>query len=295
MNSNDKTQSAPERSGKLADVMPLTVRECAMLESNGKSNFTAILVRKDSEGLDRFDGFTIARSEYPDRVRYEADCVRHLIGELAEKPFILDYDADKHSGYVEPEAASSSAAPSDRSINTIEFQRMVGDLMGCRWKVLPTNVEKLIDYIDQHIARLAAPSPTRESLSDADLLKIAAENDYGDEDPKCILRLLRAALATPRQTEDGSGLSAASVHAILVKHLGWVGGPDWTDEAQAICTDLASTFATKETSVQGGVPEGFVLMPKSPSEAVLQPDGWPRLEYARYQAMLSAAPTGASK
>ena len=83
----------------------LTVWEGAMPESNGKSNFTAILNRADAEGLDKFGGFTIARSEYPDRVRYEADCVRHLIGELAERPCITDYDADKHSGYVAPNAA----------------------------------------------------------------------------------------------------------------------------------------------------------------------------------------------
>ncbi|MBD9573783.1 hypothetical protein IB260_00550 [Pseudomonas sp. PDM23] len=79
----------------------LKVWSAAMPESNGKSNFTAILMR---EGGDICDGFTIARSEYPDRVRYEADCVRWLIGELPEKPFILDYDANKHSGYKAPVA-----------------------------------------------------------------------------------------------------------------------------------------------------------------------------------------------
>ena len=79
----------------------LKVWSAAMPESNGKSNFTAILMR---EGGDICDGFTIARSKYPDRVRYEADCVRWLIGELPEKPFILDYDANKHSGYKAPVA-----------------------------------------------------------------------------------------------------------------------------------------------------------------------------------------------
>jgi hypothetical protein len=86
-------------------VPELTVWEGAMPESNGKSNFTAVLMRKGATLLDGFeDGFTIACSEYPDRVRYEADCVRYLIGELAEKPWITDYDADKHSGYVNPTA-----------------------------------------------------------------------------------------------------------------------------------------------------------------------------------------------
>lgn len=41
-------------------------------------------------------------SEYPERVRYEADRVRHIIGELKEEPDILAYDADEHSGYVKP-------------------------------------------------------------------------------------------------------------------------------------------------------------------------------------------------
>ncbi|MES3625068.1 hypothetical protein QDQ66_06610, partial [Citrobacter freundii] len=35
-------------------------------------------------------------------VRYEADRMRHLIGELADEPDILAYDADAHSGYVNP-------------------------------------------------------------------------------------------------------------------------------------------------------------------------------------------------
>jgi len=76
-----------------------------MPESNGKSNFTAVLMRKGDSLLDGLtSGITIARSEYPDRVRYEADCVRYLIGELTEPPCVLDYDADMHSGYVPPAA-----------------------------------------------------------------------------------------------------------------------------------------------------------------------------------------------
>jgi hypothetical protein len=78
----------------------LTVWYGPMPESNGKSNFTAILMRKGASLFDGLTGgITIARSEYPDRVRYEADRVRYLIGELKEEPDILDYDAEKHSGY----------------------------------------------------------------------------------------------------------------------------------------------------------------------------------------------------
>lgn len=66
----------------------------SMPESNGKTNWTAILHKGDIT-----EGFTIARSEYHDRVLYEADCVRYILGELDEKPFILNYDTEKHSGY----------------------------------------------------------------------------------------------------------------------------------------------------------------------------------------------------
>lgn len=77
----------------------LTVWYGSMPETNGKTNWTAILHRK---GECLSTGITIERSEYPDRVRYEADRVRHIIGELKEQPDILAYDADAHSGYVKP-------------------------------------------------------------------------------------------------------------------------------------------------------------------------------------------------
>jgi hypothetical protein len=63
---------------------PLTVVYRKMPESCGRNNWVALL-----RGIDR--------SEYPYRVRYAADCVRHIIGELAEKPFILDYDSDERT------------------------------------------------------------------------------------------------------------------------------------------------------------------------------------------------------
>ncbi|MCM7509381.1 Uncharacterised protein [Enterobacter hormaechei] len=83
-----------------ADGKPeLTVWYGAMPETNGKTNWTAMLHR---EGQHPWEGITIDRSEYPDRVRYEADRMRHLIGELADEPDILAYDAEAHSGYVYP-------------------------------------------------------------------------------------------------------------------------------------------------------------------------------------------------
>lgn len=76
---------------KQAEAVPkLEVFYGSMPESCGRTNWTAILHKGDMT-----DGFTIARSEYPHRVRYDADCVRWLIGELDKEPFILDYDGDE--------------------------------------------------------------------------------------------------------------------------------------------------------------------------------------------------------
>lgn len=92
-----------------ANAQPeLTVWYGPMPESNGKSNFTAVLMRKGGSIFD-CNEHTIARSEYPDRVRYEADRVRYLIGELKKRPSILDYDSDLHSDYVYPDEKVTSA------------------------------------------------------------------------------------------------------------------------------------------------------------------------------------------
>lgn len=153
-----------------ASCPALTVWEGAMPESNGKSNFTAILQRK---GADQFDTnhFTIARSEYPDRVRYEADCVRHIIGELAEWPDILAYDSDKHSGYLKP---TPPAAPQPRELTdapagltvreTLIYQMGKNAAQG-NYEVDPMDVvrtvcimaDKLAEMSDEQ--RAAYPSP----------------------------------------------------------------------------------------------------------------------------------------
>ena len=73
----------------------LTVVFTAMPESNGKSNWTAFLCRVGEDGKPNiFDGFQFERSEYTDRVRYAADEMRFLIGEIDKRPFILDYDSE---------------------------------------------------------------------------------------------------------------------------------------------------------------------------------------------------------
>jgi hypothetical protein len=96
MLSDQQAQLFAERA-RPANHSKLTVWYGSMPESNGKTNWTAILHRGDIS-----EGITLDRSEHPDRVRYEADRVRYLIGEIDKKPCILDYDADKHSGYVAP-------------------------------------------------------------------------------------------------------------------------------------------------------------------------------------------------
>lgn len=92
---------------QVTSVPELAVWYGSMPESNGKTNWTAILHRK-GEGIQ--DGFTIDRSEYPDRVRYAADRVRYLIGEIAERPYILNYDADEHSGHTAAPAVQAEHA-----------------------------------------------------------------------------------------------------------------------------------------------------------------------------------------
>jgi len=106
---DDHTAALDAMISRAREVKPLTVWYGKMPESNGKSNWTASLHRKGGDV--HMDGFCFARSEYPDRVRYEADRVRWIIGELAEKPYILDYDADLHSGYVEPARIHAALSP----------------------------------------------------------------------------------------------------------------------------------------------------------------------------------------
>ena len=120
-----------------ADGKPeLTVWYGSMPESNGKTNWTAILHRK-GEGIQ--DGFTIDRSEYPDRVRYAADRVRYLIGEIAERPYILNYDADEHSGYTAAPAVQEEPLSGNTehvSQPTLPEGYLQGYKDGCEWSAL---------------------------------------------------------------------------------------------------------------------------------------------------------------
>ena len=74
----------------------LKVRLTAFPESNGKQNWTALLVRADKwDGLvGNCGGISLAREELWNRVAYAAECARFLIGERDTEPFILDYGDD---------------------------------------------------------------------------------------------------------------------------------------------------------------------------------------------------------
>ena len=105
----------------------LTVWYGKMPESNGRENWTAVLRRVNP--TDKWDqGFCFARSEYPGRVLYEADRVRWIIGERAERPDILAYDEDAHSGYVEP------ASPARTPMGGPQVLKGVGKINGDGWK-----------------------------------------------------------------------------------------------------------------------------------------------------------------
>ncbi len=74
----------------------LAVRLTSFPESNGKRNWTALLVRADAwDGLvGNCGGVSLARGELWNRVAYHAECARLLIGERDTEPHILDYGDD---------------------------------------------------------------------------------------------------------------------------------------------------------------------------------------------------------
>jgi hypothetical protein len=74
----------------------LTVRLTSFPETNGRRNWTALLVRKQPwDGLiGNCGGITVAHGELWNRVAYEAERAKFLIGERPDEPFILDYGDD---------------------------------------------------------------------------------------------------------------------------------------------------------------------------------------------------------
>ena len=74
----------------------LTVWLTNFPESNGKRNWTAMFVRTEPwDGLrGNAGGITIARGEFWNRVAYEAERAKFLIGERDTEPHIRDYGDD---------------------------------------------------------------------------------------------------------------------------------------------------------------------------------------------------------
>jgi hypothetical protein len=74
----------------------LAVRLTSFPESNGKRNWTALLVRvAEWDGLvGNCGGISLACGELWNRVAWEAECAKFLIGERDTEPFILDYGDD---------------------------------------------------------------------------------------------------------------------------------------------------------------------------------------------------------
>ena len=90
-------EAAQMREMVYKDELPkLKVYFGSMPESNGKTNWTATLYRDNGSPFDFAQGITVDRSEFKDQVRYCADCLRFLIGEIDMKPNIKDYDPTLH-------------------------------------------------------------------------------------------------------------------------------------------------------------------------------------------------------
>ena len=84
-------------SSTVGDGQPrLTVRLQSFPESNGKRNWTALLVRTEKWGglVGNCGGISLAHGELWNRVAYEAERAKLLIGERATEPDILDYGND---------------------------------------------------------------------------------------------------------------------------------------------------------------------------------------------------------
>ncbi len=141
----------------------------SMAESNGKANWTATLHRGDMT-----EGFTIERSEHKDRVRYEADRVRFLLGELSEEPYILDYDSEliEHADdarYAEWEKAEAAAHPAAPAVPQQEpAQRCHYPNCGCMHQGGPGLCPEAAD-IESEASALEAEGK-QEGPTDAELL-----------------------------------------------------------------------------------------------------------------------------
>jgi hypothetical protein len=193
----------------------------SMAESNGKTNWTAILHRGDIS-----EGITIDHSEYPDRVRYEADRMRWMIGELVDEPWILDYDADKHSGYAAPtpERADADTAGS-KSITAEEFER---------WRIASK----------EHRDGLLANFPKEKPISDAMMdLVDRLGSEASEVDPRAWKHLL--VYSPERADADTAPLDEATIDTLRLA-LGYIGSTDRPDRLEHVGRIRALIGASQE-------------------------------------------------
>ena len=132
-----------------------------MPESNGRQNWTAMLYRKGGD-IFREGSMQIERSEYPDRVRYEADRLRYLIGERDEEPDIMKYDANLRSGYVEPPAQGIDLGQQQDAARW----RAIAPHLSVEWD--EDDQLKRWTWLDFKGDAPTIPSPTRQEYSSVD-------------------------------------------------------------------------------------------------------------------------------
>lgn len=93
---HERLRLISQAQGDAREQPRLTVRLTSFPESNGKRNWTALLVREEKWGglIGNAGGITVARGELWNRVAYEAERARFLLGQRGTEPFILDYGDD---------------------------------------------------------------------------------------------------------------------------------------------------------------------------------------------------------
>jgi hypothetical protein len=202
----------------------LTVWYGPMPESSGAQNFTATLMRKGASMFDT-DQYIFSRSEYPDRVRYEADFMRYLIGERAERPELWDksYDADKHSGYVAPVSAQQGAAvaaekPGQWGYNVLTERMEPRENGGFylareadKWAAHPAPAAQAVDARDilADFSKLTRYAPNRSSMD----MEAHSDGRYLDQDE--VADIIYSA-ASPASTPEGAPeQQQANVHELV--------------------------------------------------------------------------------
>lgn len=179
--------AAPPAQPHQAVAQPrLTVRVQSFPESNGKRNWTALLMRVDPwDGLiGNCGGITIDRGEFWNRVAYEAERAKLLIGERDTEPDVLDYgddiktpelwEGEVRGGRPVPEIRGAAAAEPKCSPTLTECPRCKNVIGKCDGILAatpsaPLDRSALLDLFD------AYAESTRDGVFDERARSIAAQ------------------------------------------------------------------------------------------------------------------------